>query len=166
MPIVKQIKGDLIELFKQNQFPTIAHGCNCMQLMGAGIAAQISSEFPEAIEADKNFPLPSLYRLGEYSIVPTQHGVILNFYTQLKPGANFEYSALRSCLKRLSMEAIAQGTYLQLAVPYIGAGIGGGDWEIIRKILNSQEHLLITVVEYDKGALPVGEEKADGSSES
>lgn len=166
MPIVKQVKGDLLALFKQGHFPTIAHGCNCVNVMGSGIAAQVSEQFPEAFEVDREFPLPALYRLGEYSVVPTQYGVILNFYTQLQPGANFEYSALKSCLRRLSAEALKQGTYLELAVPFIGAGIGGGDWNTIKKILNSQEHLLITVVEYDKGTLPVGEEEASGASES
>jgi len=166
MPIVKQVKGDLLALFKQGHFPTIAHGCNCVQVMGAGIAKQVAEQFPEAFEADKEFTLPALYRLGEYSVVPTQYGVILNFYTQLQPGANFEYCALKNCLKRLSMEAIKQGTYLELAVPFIGAGIGGGDWNTIKKILNSQEYLLITVVEYDQGTLLVGEEKANESSES
>jgi hypothetical protein len=36
-------------------------------------------------------------------------------------------------------------------VPQIGAGIGAGDWAIIKQLLDMQENLLITVVEYDKG---------------
>lgn len=161
MPIVKQVKGDLLEMFKNGEFPMIAHGANCMKIMGAGIAGQIASQFPEVVEVDKGFPLPALYRLGDYSVVTTQYGTILNFYTQLHPGKNFEYSALKSCLKKLSMEAIKTGSYFELAVPFIGAGIGGGDWDTIKKILNFQEYLLITVVEYDKGEVRMGEEKTN-----
>lgn len=166
MPIVKIVKGDLIELFKAGEFPLIAHGANCQKIMGAGIAKQIADNFPEAVEVDQKYPLPALYRLGDYSAARTPYGVVLNFYTQLHPGPNFEYSALKSCLKKLTGEALATGNYVELAIPKIGAGIGGGDWDIIKKILNSQENLLITVVEYDQGEVRVGKEEADGSSES
>lgn len=164
MPIVKTIKGDLIELFKSGQLPIIAHGANCQQIMGAGIAKQIADNFPEVVEVDQKYPLPALYRLGDYSATRTQYGVILNFYTQLNPGPNFEYSALKSCLKKLTMEAISNGNYIELAVPKIGSGIGGGDWDIIKKILNFQENLLITVVEYDKGEVRMGEGKTESAS--
>lgn len=160
MPIVKKKTGDLLEMFKNGEVSLIAHGANCMKVMGAGIAKQIAENFPEVVEVDNNFPLPALYRLGDYSVVQTEHGTILNFYTQLKPGSNFEYSALKACLKKLSMEAVRTNSYIELAVPMIGAGIGGGDWEIIEKLLHLQENLLITVVKYDKGEVRVGEGEA------
>lgn len=161
MPIVKTVKGDLIELFKAGHFPIIAHGANCQKVMGAGIAKQIADNFPEVVEVDEKYPLPALYRLGDYSAARTQYGIILNFYTQLYPGPNFEYAALKSCLKKLTGEALATGTYLELGVPQIGAGIGAGDWNVIKKILNSQENLLITVVEYDKGEVRMGQEETE-----
>lgn len=164
MPIVKTIKGDIIELFKSGQAPLIAHGMNCVNSMEAGVAKQIAENFPEVAEVDKKFSLPALYRLGDYSAVRYEQGVILNFYTQLHPGPNFEYSALRTCLRKLSAEATASGNYLELTIPKIGSGIGGGDWDIIKKILNFQENLLITVVEYDKGQVSMGEGEADSAS--
>lgn len=164
MPIVKTIKGDIIELFKTGQVALIAYGMNSVNKMEDGIAKQMAENFPEVVEVDKKFPLPALYRIGDYSVVRYEHGAILTFYTQLQPGPNFEYSALRTCLKKLSSEAIASGNYLELTIPKIGTGIGGGDWDIIKKILNFQENLLITVVEYDKGQVPMGEGEADSAS--
>jgi O-acetyl-ADP-ribose deacetylase (regulator of RNase III) len=168
MPIVKKVKGDLLELFKSGETPLIAHGCNCLNIMGAGIAFQIAEQFPEAYKVDKEFPLPPLYRLGDYSVAKVEQGVILNFYTQYMPGANFEYSALKSCLRKLSKEAIATERYITLAVPMIGAGIGKGDWEIIEKLLEQQEYLLITVVEYEpqSGKDRVGEDDVDTTPET
>ena len=49
---MKYIKGDLIKLALTGNFEVIAHGCNCMCTMGAGIAKTIKSEFPEAYQAD------------------------------------------------------------------------------------------------------------------
>ena len=49
---MKYIKGDLIKLALIGNFEVIAHGCNCMCTMGAGIAKTIKSEFPEAYQAD------------------------------------------------------------------------------------------------------------------
>lgn len=151
MPIVKEVKGDLIEMFKNKEFPLIAHGANCLNTMGAGIALQLAENFPEVPQVDKEFPLPPLYRLGDYSVAQTEYGTVLNFYTQLKPGSNFEYSALKACLRKLSIEALKSDSYIELAVPQIGAGIGAGDWAIIKQLFEMQEHLLITVVHYDKG---------------
>lgn len=151
MPIVKEVKGDLIEMFKNKEFPLIAHGANCLNTMGAGIALQLAENFPEVLQTDKECPLPPFYRLGDYSVAQTEYGTVLNFYTQLKPGSNFEYSALKSCLKKLSIEALKSDSYIELTVPQIGAGIGAGDWAIIKQLLDMQENLLITVVHYDKG---------------
>ena len=151
MPIVKEVKGDLIEMFKNGEFSLIAHGANCLSTMGAGIALQLAENFPEVPKVDKESALPPFYKLGDYSVAQTEYGTILNFYTQLKPGSNFEYSALKSCLKKLSIEAFKSDSYIELAVPQIGAGIGAGDWAIIKQLLDMQENLLITVVHYDKG---------------
>lgn len=52
---IKEIKGDLIELFKQCNFDLIVHGCNCHITMGAGIAKQIKDNFPIAYEEDLKY---------------------------------------------------------------------------------------------------------------
>ena len=152
MPIVKTETGNLLEMFKQAQVPPLlAHGTNCLKTM-RGISAELAEEFP----------LPALYRLGDYSAIGVECGTILNFYTSLEVEGNFEYSALKSCLKKLSMEAINAGTYIQLTFPQINQP--GVSWDIVKKILNSQEQLLITVVQHDKREVRMGEGEAEQAS--
>lgn len=52
MGIVKVIKGDIFADFEKGKFDIIGHGCNCMNLMGAGIAYKISKGYPKAYETD------------------------------------------------------------------------------------------------------------------
>ena len=100
MPIVKTETGNLLEMFKQAQVPPLlAHGTNCLKTMN-GISAELAEEFPVLTKVDEEFPLPALYRLGDYSAIAVECGTILNFYTSLEVEGNFEYSALKSCLKK------------------------------------------------------------------
>jgi O-acetyl-ADP-ribose deacetylase (regulator of RNase III) len=150
MGIVKTIKGDLLQLHKDGKAPLVIHGANCYQIMGAGIAGQISRQFPEVYQADKDYLLSTISRLGTYSVGTTPHGLILNCYTQLLPGANFEYAALKSCLDKLNRIAIKREEYMEIHTPQIGCGIGGGNWVIVKDLMNKYEHLLFIVVEYEK----------------
>ena len=40
-----EVKGNLITLALQGQFNVIAHGCNCLSNMGAGLAPQMAKTF-------------------------------------------------------------------------------------------------------------------------
>jgi len=164
MPIVKEIKGDLLELFEKGEVRTIAHGANCFRIMGAGIAKQIADKYPEVLRADKEFVNNPILKLGRYSVCSVEEGKIYNLYTQLEPGPNFELAALKSALDELSREVRYYRTTLKLAVPQIGAGIGGGDWDYIKMILDNYDNLLITIVYYDKGQVPMGQTEIDFSS--
>jgi len=164
MPIVKEIKGDLIDLFEKGEVKAIAHGANCFRIMGAGIAKQIADKYPEALEADKAFLNNPILKLGRYSLGVSENGIIYNLYTQLEPGPNFELAALKSALDELSRDVRYFRSTLELAVPQIGAGIGGGDWDYIKMILDNYDNLLITIVYYDKGQVPMGQTEIDFAS--
>jgi O-acetyl-ADP-ribose deacetylase (regulator of RNase III) len=164
MPIVKEIKGDLLELFEKGEVRTIAHGANCFRIMGAGIAKQIADKYPEVVRADKESVNNPILKLGRYSMCSVEEGKIYNLYTQLEPGPNFELAALKSALDELSRDVRYYRTTLKLAVPQIGAGIGGGDWDYIKMILDNYDNLLITIVYYDKGQVPMGQTEIDFAS--
>lgn len=150
MAIVKTIKGDLISLFKAGEFAAIAHGANCFNTMGGGIAYQIKEHFPEAYEADKKYARPPLNKLGNVSVADTEYGVVINMYTQLEPGRNFEYAALKSALYELEdWYPFSLSDDFVIGIPLIGAGIGGGNWEII-KTLFEDSFLNFVVVEWEK----------------
>lgn len=161
MPIVKEIKGDLLELFEKGEVHSIAHGANCFRIMGAGIAKQIADKYPEALRADKEFMNNPILKLGRYSVCTVEHGKIYNLYTQLEPGPNFELAALKSALDELSRDVRYYRTVLKLAVPLIGAGIGGGDWDYIKMILDNYDNILVTIVHYDKREVLMGQTSID-----
>lgn len=150
MAIIKTIKGDLIEFFKQGEFKAIAHGCNCFSTMGLGVAKQIRDNFPEAFEVDKRDSRPPIKRLGSFSKTDVKFGKIYNLYTQLEPGRNFEYCALKQSLKWLETDSLEnEYTIPTIGIPLIGAGIGGGNWNVIKEIFE-QSPLNFIAVEYEK----------------
>ena len=160
MQIIKQIEGNVIEMFKQGNTGIIIHNCDSVKKLDSSISKEFKENFPEIEEVDNEFPLPSLYRLGDYSVVPTEYGTILNFYTELVPG-NFEFTALKSCLKKLSMEAIRSGSYIEVLYP-VDEHLSNDS--TIKKILNFQENLLITIAKHDKGQISMGKEEANSAS--
>lgn len=145
----REIKGDLLSLADKGQFDIIMHGCNCQNIMGAGIALQIKKRFPQAYEADTAFfkhhvpgdlfakyvPMTSLL-LGNFSGTyvsckdePKKELLIINAYTQILPGANFDMCAFSTVLKKVNLLYSGQ----KIGIPLIGAGIGGGNWESIKQ---------------------------------
>ncbi|MGD9106723.1 MAG: macro domain-containing protein [Desulfobacterales bacterium] len=147
---MKIIKGDLIKLALEGKFDVIVHGCNCYCTMGAGIAKAIKSEFPEAYEADCETERGSKDKLGTYSHATIEKNgneiIVINAYTQhgyKGPGMKADYDAIRSVFKKLKSNYSGK----QIGYPKIGAGLAGGDWEKISKIIDEElideDHTLV-----------------------
>lgn len=149
---MKVIQGDLLKLAQEGKFDVIVHGCNCFHTMGGGIARQVKDLYPKAYEADLQTPYGSKDKLGKTSgcVITKGRGfVIVNAYTQYafgtKDGPAVDYDAVRSCFKIIKN----QYSGFKIGYPLIGAGLGGGDWKVISKIideeLQGEDH---TLVEY------------------
>ena len=146
------IKGDLIKLALEGKFDVIVHGCNCFCTMGAGIAKAIKSEFPEAYEADCRTEKGSKDKLGTYSQATIERDgneiTVINAYTQHDfkgHGMKADYDAIRSVFKKIKSHYSGR----RIGYPKIGAGLAGGDWDQISKIIDeeliNEDH---TLVEY------------------
>lgn len=136
-----EIKGDLIELAKQGEFNIIVHGCNCLNIMGGGIARIIKEQFPEAFEADRECELFTHERLGNISIGfnDLYNLTIVNAYTQYRPAANslevaVDYDAVRSCMKKIKQQFSGK----KIGMPKIGCGLANGSWQIVSKIISEE----------------------------
>jgi len=133
---VKYIEGDLLEMDKQ--FDLIVHGCNCFQTMGSGIAKSIREKYPEAWEIDRDCKLTPKQRLGTIKYTTIQNEpIIVDAYTQFRYGSdkmNADYNAIRSCMKAIKKEFSGQ----KIGLPQIGAGLAGGDWDIIENIIEEE----------------------------
>lgn len=150
--MIKEIKGDLLELASKGHFDYIIHGCNCFNVMGAGIALQIALKYPKAWAKDQRTIAGSINKLGSFTLsyVPiVNNGMyIVNLYTQFKPGRNFDIKALDFGLYKLK-EIIPPDS--KIGLPYIGAGIGGGDWKEIKKVIKKHlSNFNVTIVKYER----------------
>jgi len=163
---MRVIKGDLIALAQAGEFDLIVHGCNCFCSFGAGIALQIRKAFPAAWESDQASEKGAATKLGAVDFVPCvpqsgQFVVVANAYTQFRywgKGPKTDYGAVRECFREVKLfcedHRKTYGTMVPLRIGYprIGAGLGGGDWAYIARIideeLNDENH---TLVEYTKG---------------
>lgn len=151
MPIVKKVKESLSKAFEEGKIPLLINNINCTKDPAETEKPELSKKLYEKFEiieeVHKAFPLPSLYKLGDYSVASiAQSASVLNFYTSLADN-EFEYSALKSCLKKLSMEGLNNGHYIEAA--FSKKNIGDGDWKTVEQILHFQEQLLITVYDND-----------------
>jgi hypothetical protein len=150
MPIVKKEKGSISKAFEEGKIPLLVNNINCSKDPAEEEKPELSKKLYEKFEVieqvHKAFPLPALYKLGDYSVASiAQSASVLNFYTSLKDN-EFEYSALKSCLRKLSMEGISNGHYIEVA--FSKKNIGDAEWKTVEQILHFQEQLLVTV--YDK----------------
>lgn len=149
---MKVTKGDLIKKAKGGEFDLIVHGCNCFCTMGGGIAKGIKKEFPEAFDADLATPKGSKEKLGTCSLARIEREgidlIVVNAYTQFDyrgGGVKVDYDAVRSCMKWIKENFEGKS----IGLPKIGAGLAGGDWERISRIIDeelSEED--VTLVEY------------------
>ena len=162
---MKIIKGDLIKLAEQGEFDTIVQGCNCFHTQSSGLAGQLATKYPRVLEADKK---QSKYgdkgKLGTYTSAVVEINdkifTIVNVYTQYKWSSGsdvFEYDAFQ---KFLNNQVEFLGYYnpsslrrKRIGFPMIGAGLAGGDWDRISKMIEEfservKDFAEVTVVEY------------------
>lgn len=150
---MKEVTGDLLQLVMRGKFDVIVHGCNCCCTMGAGIAKSIKVQFPEAYQADLQTISGDRSKLGRYSQACIQRDdiqfIIVNAYTQFDwrgRGLKADYEAIRLAFRQIKQEFAGQ----RIAYPLIGAGLAGGDWTIIAKIideeLQGEDHTLVRFI--------------------
>lgn len=173
MPIKQTIKGDLFHC----GIPMIAHGCNAQGVMGSGVAKVVYDDYPWAYDTYRmmferfqkrgrtdflghSFPSNDRLLTSEENF-KDEVSLIFNLITQDnygRTGARFvNYWAIASSFKMMndqvlrinkeSLPEISKWGEPHVAIPLIGAGLGGGDWNIIKEIINdSTPDIDITVV--------------------
>lgn len=159
---MKTIKGDLIKLAEEGKFDIILQGCNCFHTQASGLAGQLATKYPEVLEADKETLYGDKNKLGKHSRVDisiNEHEFsVLNVYTQYFFGLGkdvFEYSAFQGFLNNFSV-ALGNCPYsdkIKIGFPMIGAGLAGGDWSRISKMIEQfakdvEPYADVTIVEY------------------
>lgn len=134
-----------IQYRKGNLFETdilhIAHGCNAQGVMGSGVARIVRDDHFEAYRFYVEQYDEHGLKLGDVQFVPANGKIIINAVTQHlygKTGDRFvNYEAVANCMYTINRELRAEGA-TQVAMPQIGAGLGGGDWRVIEAIIESE----------------------------
>lgn len=146
---MKEIDGDLIKLAKEGNFDYIAHGCNCFCTMGAGIAKQIKEQFPIAYTMDLATKKGDIKKLGNYTTTADHYAfTIINAYTQYRYGTEkrqLDYEALTLILRKINYEYPGK----TIGLPKIGCNLAGGDWNIVKQIIEKElKDMDVTIVYY------------------
>lgn len=127
----------------------IVHGCNAQGVMGSGLAKQIKEMYPAAYATYKQQELFSGLKLGSYtSVQPHIHQelFIVNMITQNRYGKDgkkyVSYDAIDEGFTKLFAALETKGMQnLTVRFPAIGAGLGGGNLDVILSIIQSCDPL-------------------------
>ncbi len=134
--LMTEIKGDLFRPFARKEFDLMVHGCNCFHSFGKGFAAIVKHKYPQAHTADKKTPKGSRANMGTYSQAETEHGIIINLYSQFHYGfgsVNCDIGAIKEGFALLNEEYKGK----KVCIPRIGAGLAKGDWNKIKPAIES-----------------------------
>lgn len=115
--------------------PLIGHGVNCKGVMGSGIAVTVRKDFPENYKSYRDFCQRGILKPG--MVLPfTENGkTIMNMASQNDTGADAKMDWLEESLIKSLLYGI-NNKVEGMAIPRIGAGIGGLVWEEVDEMIN------------------------------
>ena len=175
MGFYKEVSGDLIKLSFEGNFDVIVQGNNCHCVQGSGLAPQFVKAFKsDTFKMEDKKYRGDINKLGtidyeklhleddKWVKYPDDNGAwvvhsmyVVNAYTQYNYGANHadgdkkpvDYEAITLVMRKINK--IFSG--LHVGLPLIGCGLAGGDWSIVKKIIQQElKDCDVTVVNYKK----------------
>jgi len=145
MSQITYVTGDLFNYAKLHNNPKpeliyLCHIVNNLGVFGSGFVIPLGKMYPEA----KQRYLDSYndYSLGNCQYVKTQGIYVVNMFAQdgisnyaknknVKP---FQYGYFAECLLDLRDTILPKD---EVIMPLVGAGLGGGNWDIIEEIIEN-----------------------------
>lgn len=132
----------------------VIHQVNCQGVMGAGFAKYVKNKFPELyneyrlICKQKN----PYNLLGDIYVYNDENYIIINIFSQLYYGnkSNIVYTNYKAMESSLIKVRRIFPTEDIIAPKYIGCGFGGGDWNIVRNILEKYNILVSENIIFEK----------------
>ncbi len=143
--IITYVIGDLLE----SPYRLILHGCNAQGVMGSGIAKQIRKKYPQAFEEYYAAYEKDMLWLGDVIFADCEDKIIANGITQQYYGRGgkcfVSYEAINNVMEDTYDYALKHGLEY-VAMPLIGAGLGGGSWKKISSIIEDKFTIVIPIV--------------------
>lgn len=119
----------------------LIHGANAQGIMGSGVALAIKNAYPEAYRVYRDASEAGYLTLSSYTFadVKKPNGDRLRIYNAVtqehygRDGKRYvSYDAVEKVFKNIDIHLPKEGA---VAIPKIGAGLGGGAWdEIVSRI--------------------------------
>lgn len=139
---IEYVTGDLFD----TDCRVIVHGCNTHGVMGSGVAKLIREKYPSAYEVYRAEYEVAGLTLGAVQAVGTKGKTIVNAMTQENYGKSGDryvsYDAVAETMSKIQTMFPSE----RVAMPQIGAGLGGGDWNVISAIIESEAKTFQPVV--------------------
>lgn len=127
--------------------PIIVHGCNAQGVMGSGVARVVKQKYPTAYADYRAAYDEAGLVLGKvyWSEQPSDDGKIIgNAITQVgygRSGVHVDYAAITDVFTEVRNFVLSHDWDIDdgplVAIPKIGAGLGGGDWGKISELINN-----------------------------
>lgn len=146
--------GNLFNLYKEvgeennstdsEVMNVIIHGCNAQGRMGSGFAKELRARFPGAYDEYKKQYESTGLQLGKnvYYLPHDENTLIVNAITQKYYGYDgkkyVSYDAIDDCMIELNTLLSGMDGNIQIHFPKIGADLGGGNWEVIKSIIETR----------------------------
>jgi O-acetyl-ADP-ribose deacetylase (regulator of RNase III) len=137
--MIKYKKGNVLDATEN----IIIQSVNHQGKMGAGLAKQIATKYPDLVlnyKALCNISFDKIRRNGIFSYyIIGKDKYIMSIFGQDKYGRDKKYTDYISFGNGLEQVAMfAQAQDYSIAIPSgIGAGLGGGDWDVILDIIEN-----------------------------
>jgi O-acetyl-ADP-ribose deacetylase (regulator of RNase III) len=170
---MKYLDGNLLDLAEQGKYDLIVHGANCHNTFGAGIAFQIKNRYPKAYLADQMTQAGDKDKLGKFTqahvsgfkskpnpdkTIKGLHNkaynfTVINAYTQYgflpRNVVNVDYDAIENVFKQIKLlYDMNPQAPCRIGIPMIGAGLAGGEWDLIEEIIDNIGFSDLTCVLY------------------
>lgn len=131
---IEYITGDLFSTDCEH----IVHGCNAQGVMGSGVAKTVKESYFDAYKFYAEQYDQHGLKLGDVQFVPANGKVIVNAVTQEHFGRDgkqyVSYDAVQQAMRTINNTLKLSGVD-RVAMPKIGAGLGGGEWSIIEALI-------------------------------
>ncbi|MCP4156993.1 MAG: macro domain-containing protein [bacterium] len=134
--MIEYTTGDLLK----SNADALVNPVNCVGVMGKGLALQFKKSFPENFKEYQTACKNNDVHVGCMFVtrLPDQSGYIINFPTKShwrgKSKREFICNGLVDLKKKITLLNIKS-----IAIPPIGAGLGGLNWRDVKKMI--EEHL-------------------------
>jgi O-acetyl-ADP-ribose deacetylase (regulator of RNase III)/uncharacterized protein YwgA len=148
--MIQYITGNILD----SNAKALVNTVNTMGVMGKGIALQFKKAYPNNYKAYEKASKSEEVKVGKMFVtldsnITTGERIIINFPTKTNWRKPSEYKYIEDGLDNL-VEVINDKQIKSIAIPPLGAGNGGLNWEKVKKLIEQKlGHLNIDIFVYE-----------------